>query len=359
MRICAKCQTENEEVNNYCQRCGHPLIVKERPVSGVDGTEGKKKNIQICPRCRVLHERGEFCVKCKTRLVPKDIPEEEVRPPASAIPEEEVKPRASAVPEEEVKPRASAVPEEKVPSQVQEAAPQQGEPDLSSIERKVRAVLASHSMAGGEQDPLETEPSPVLDLPEGADPLSEDVMSATHRPERRSRILSPLSLATAGILLLIGFVIYLSSRRPESGASVSGEAAAKAPVVSSSPVDVPAAQGEEQETEKIRTLLEDIRKANLRKDIDLFMSCYSVDFKDPDEKRRSTLESWKTFTYLDLSYTLNKQTVSGDRANVTVEWVMKTFQANEAQPLGNRIVIDASLKKEDGRWRIKESKTAS
>ena len=46
----------------------------------------------------------------------------------------------------------------------------------------------------------------------------------------------------------------------------------------------PASQGEEQEIERIKALLENIRTANLQKNIDLFMSCYALDFKDREEQ---------------------------------------------------------------------------
>ena len=74
-------------------------------------------------------------------------------------------------------------------------------------------------------------------------------------------------------------------------------------------------------------------------------------------KKRSTLENWKNFNYLDLSYNVKNQILSGDTADIEVEWRIKISQDKDGQPQENRMVIDASLKKEDGTWRIKETRT--
>ncbi len=111
---------------------------------------------------------------------------------------------------------------------------------------------------------------------------------------------------------------------------------------------------EAEEAEKIKALFETIRQANLKKDIDLFMSCYSLEFKDRKRKRLDTLESWKTFNYLDLTYDLKTQTISGDSAHVRVEWWMKISPKRSPKPKDNRAVLDTVLKREGGYWKIKE-----
>lgn len=120
------------------------------------------------------------------------------------------------------------------------------------------------------------------------------------------------------------------------------------------PLQDPPSFIEPKEAEKIQFLFETIKQANLKKNIDLFMSCYSLDFKDRKRKRLDTLENWKTFHYLDLTYHLKKQTVSGDAANVRVEWLMKISQKGAGKPEENRTVLDVVLKREGDHWKIKE-----
>jgi ketosteroid isomerase-like protein len=118
----------------------------------------------------------------------------------------------------------------------------------------------------------------------------------------------------------------------------------------SSPLD------ESGEIEGIRDLLEKVREANLQKNIDLFMSCYSTDFKDREGKKRATLESWGKFNYLDLSYDLKRHSISADTTNARIEWLMRISPKIGGQPQESKTVLDVTLKKEDGGWRIKETK---
>jgi uncharacterized membrane protein YvbJ len=113
------------------------------------------------------------------------------------------------------------------------------------------------------------------------------------------------------------------------------------------PLQDPLSLIEPKEAEKIQSLFETIKQANFKKNIDLFMSCYSIDFKDRKRKR------------LDLTYQLKEQTVSGDTANVRVEWLMKVTQKGSRKQEVNRTLLDVILKREEDRWKIKEIKPIS
>jgi ketosteroid isomerase-like protein len=110
------------------------------------------------------------------------------------------------------------------------------------------------------------------------------------------------------------------------------------------------------EVEKIKTLLENIRQANLQKDIDLFISCYASDFKDREGKKKATLDNWKKFDYLDLSYDLKNPLISGDTAKAKVEWLIKTASKAGGQSQEIKTTMEVTLIKEEGGWRIKEVK---
>ncbi len=68
MEICSKCKTENDEGVKFCACCGNRLEAKD--LTPEIETIQRKKNVQICPRCRVIYEKEEHCVKCKSKLVP-------------------------------------------------------------------------------------------------------------------------------------------------------------------------------------------------------------------------------------------------------------------------------------------------
>jgi hypothetical protein len=116
---------------------------------------------------------------------------------------------------------------------------------------------------------------------------------------------------------------------------------------------------EVREDEKIKSLFGTIRQANLEKKIELFMSCYAADFKDRNEKRFSTLETWDNFDYLDLSYDIKRLMVTGQAAQVRVEWRINISPKNGRPPQKTVSLLDVALQKEGGHWKIGEIKPVS
>jgi hypothetical protein len=116
---------------------------------------------------------------------------------------------------------------------------------------------------------------------------------------------------------------------------------------------------EDKDSEKIGSIFENIRQANLQKNIDLFMSCFSCDFNGTETKRLNTLKMWENYNYLDLSYDLKRQTITGDTANVRLEWLVRTSQRTSGQQKDGRTVLDVTLKREEGHWKIINIKPVS
>ncbi len=139
--------------------------------------------------------------------------------------------------------------------------------------------------------------------------------------------------------------------------SVSKEAAPTPPPVPEVPKTPPAETAEiGKEVGNIMALLEDVRQSNLKKDIYLFVSCYASDFQNMEERRRATLAYWEKFNYLDLSYSLKDLSLSAETAKARVEWLIKTSSKNGGQAQQNKSILEVSFKKEDGKWKIKETK---
>ena len=143
------------------------------------------------------------------------------------------------------------------------------------------------------------------------------------------------------------------SKAKEESSSISKEAAPPPlPEVPKTP------SPETQEIRNIETLLENIRQANLKKDIDLFISCYASNFKDREGKKKAALAFWTKFDYLDLSYDLKNSSILGDTAKVKVEWVIKISSTTARQQQKSKANLDVKLKKEEGGWKIEEVKQA-
>jgi len=151
---------------------------------------------------------------------------------------------------------------------------------------------------------------------------------------------------------------YLFWQKPSSSSTPVSKEIASPSAGTPSPQSHPPVS-ENKEVEKIRALFDNIRQANLKKNIGLFMSCYSRDFEDKEGKRLAVLETWENLNYLDLSYHLKKQSITGDAADVRVEWFIKTSPKAGGQPQNNRTVLNVTLCREEGNWKIKEIKSAS
>jgi hypothetical protein len=162
----------------------------------------------------------------------------------------------------------------------------------------------------------------------------------------------------SGIFILVVAIGYFLWQKPSSSSPpLSKEIAA-------TPAGTPSPQGQSpvsknEEAEKIRALFENIRQANLKKNISLFMSCYSHDFEDKEGKRLAVLETWENFNYLDLSYHLKRQKITEDTADVRVEWRTRTSPKVNGQFQDTRTVLNVMLTKEEGNWKIKAIKSGS
>ena len=153
-------------------------------------------------------------------------------------------------------------------------------------------------------------------------------------------------------LIAISFVIFnWQSARPKHHIQTASQP------LSSVPDQQTVAENEE--AKKIRSVFEDFRRANLQKNIDLFMSCFSGDFDGTEQKRKDTIKMWEMFTYYDLSYDLKKQKIVGNAANVRLEWVTKTSVRASGKSRNDRTLLDVTLKRERDAWKIKEIKPAS
>jgi ketosteroid isomerase-like protein len=184
----------------------------------------------------------------------------------------------------------------------------------------------------------------------------------------------PLAVLTIAILIAAGIYFFWSqysyfTAKPSGPAKPSGSGPipsgqATGSPTASTPTDrtPPVAEPQEKalspsdawEVEKIKELLGKIRRANLRKDIDLFMSCYSTDFKDRDAREKTTLKYWDNFNYLDLSYDIKSHSISGDAAKARVEWSIRVAPRIGGKAQESKTLLDVVLKKEDNDWKIKE-----
>jgi len=302
--------------------------------------EDTKKCVQrlICPRCKIIYERGDACIRCHSSLIEK----------SPSTEREDVEPSSSEVCTEEFS----------------------LSPGLEVCEEETRL---SHRPEAENETSQGQSPE---HLPLNGLPISRirTVGFPRKNPQKGFRLL----LELVGIIILIvasGYLIwsivsYFVVERPEANTPASTEISHRpsnvsnssipvtAPhmVVSSEPPDSKQTFTEGEEVEKIRNLLEGIRQANLEKNIGLFMSCYSPGYKDREVKKKETIESWENFNYLYLSYDLKKHSVSGSTAQARVEWFIRFSPRAGGPSQESKTILEVTFKKEKDGWKIKEIK---
>ena len=387
MLICSKCNIEYVEGKKFCKACGSPLVVKGEPQtlepsgqSGPKETEG----ILICPQCQVPYETGKYCRKCGSALVKRGPPQKKEEPVVAHPPEVKAEPLEVTPPER----TPDQEPEKLVCPSCKASYPS------GKFCKKCGATLLTRPKGIAVEPPMETQKEAFRETPQPQQPEQEpvplpeplktdvtkkeiEVRAPEKKPDvikvpsaKKKPILRPLYIGVACVIVVIavaGYLFwpkysYLIKKQPPSSTGLvqkvepPSDTHVLPPPSKTQPITP--RQSEAKEVEAIKNLLENIRQANLQKNIDLFMSCYALEFKDREGRKAATLENWRNFDYLELSYDLKRQAISSDTASASVEWFILTSPKGGGQAQESKAVLDVTFKKEDGGWKIKEIKSA-
>jgi hypothetical protein len=347
----------------------------------------------ICPNCKILYERSTNCIKCGSPLIEKTSSEKEE---LKTSPQPEIKKETLSV--QKAKGRKD---EPKVvhPSETKKKPPPTPTPKVKKEKTKTGSI----------SDTEKAVHEALTDEQSSSDISSRETKREVSRPSRpketQIRIpalsfqkVSILIVILIGVYLLWSIYSYFTAKKPGTGAPPSKETASllpsppatstkpraplkepkianneklekKPPVsekgssvspsVSSIPIVSKTPVSDEKEIENIKSLFENIRRANLQKNVDLFMSCYSNAFKNREGKKSETLKNWENFTFTKLSYNLKKHAITGETALVRVEWLIRFSPRRGGQSQESRTLLDVTLNREIGGWKIKEIKSVS
>ncbi len=400
-------QTNGEpELSSGSKSEEKPLEVQ--PIEEQIVLETPRKKL-ICPSCKIIYERGTSCVRCGAALGPQTSSKEKEKPKSPDIDFHLPPPEPDGL-EDPFLTRGStelpaASPPEPASAPVQPSPSSPKGQDSGFTER-------------GKNKEFRATPTPKLSLEEEilqaqtldqpvAKKSADDLLTGVPFLSRLKKDYRRLGLEAGSIMIMVlagGYLLwqvysYLAKPKPpqpnapiskqvalqtlpssspstppattavesgesknkEGSSSISRETAPAPPSLPEVPKtpEVPKApSAEAQEIGNIKTLLENVRLSNMKKDIYLFVSCYASDFENLEERRRATIAYWEKFNYLDLSYDLKDLSFSAETAKARVEWLIKTSSRNGGQSQQNKSVLDVSFKKEEGRWRIKEVKPA-
>jgi len=404
MAICNQCHIEYEKEKKFCKICGNQLSVEETHSGTEQSTPSPtevKRIVRICPSCLIHYDIGNYCRNCGTALIKEEVSQKKdysleknsIKNLSNELLRISKEKRKLEICMTQLEARRNEVSSNVLTSLL--ARYRSDSEALSSRYEQVKKELDSIQQSASEEikgleeelDPIQKRLGELELLYKSGAIRKPDFLSQKREMGReirsRVRILKeyrqaisipllhmeanilsiwkrinlfrpPRFILVASIILLIalgGVTLWKKYLQPSRPASTEIASSMEAPILSG-------ASAKTHEVEKIKSLLEDIKQANLRKDIHLFMSCYSLDFKDRNGKRLATLESWKAFDYLDLSYDLKRQTISADTADIRVEWVIDISEKMGGTPQKSKAVLDVLLTREEGYWKIKEIKSA-
>jgi len=351
MLVCMKCHVEYEDGTPFCSNCGGDLVTKEAPKPVQQDTKKgggvKPDGKLVCPKCHFLYEKLTTCIRCGTPLVTQSAfkaMQESLPPP---VPEGKKTEPKGASPSE-AKKEPSPVPSPGKPLEEPKGR-EPKQPHAADMMQELSSMKA-------------TEKSPEKELP-------EDKRKKTPKLEKQKKsffyslhgILSIiLLLMVAGYFLINHFstgervssqipISKKTIKSPENESSTTSKE--PSPAVPSSALPVVLLP---QEIQKLLDLLEDIRQANLKKNISLLMSCYASDYEGLEERRRTALQSWEKYNYLDLDYVLKVESVSVDVAKARVEWQIRSIPIAGGKLEEGKSALNVVFQKEKNKWKIKE-----
>ncbi|TAN43376.1 MAG: hypothetical protein EPN25_00940 [Nitrospirae bacterium] len=171
--------------------------------------------------------------------------------------------------------------------------------------------------------------------------LLDIIRGKVSRSYFRTRRLIRMSLLIAFSVvmsLIVSWVVitYSQKRQPEVAA----------------PQPVPAAPAAVVSEQEIRSLLDDMRTANMKKDLRLWESRYSQGYLELKGKRESIQEQWKKYDYTSLAYTIEDLRVRSDGAEAVIVWKLGLQPRKSGAPLTVTQKLRCQFVPEGGRLKI-------
>jgi hypothetical protein len=109
------------------------------------------------------------------------------------------------------------------------------------------------------------------------------------------------------------------------------------------------------EGEKVREILEQIRQAQLTKDINLFLKAYAPSFPNLNQKKGSVLKTWQQYDYLDLRFqveNIHQKDAHTIVARVTWDITLREVRSRKKRTVVKNFTVHFS--NSSGKWLLQE-----
>jgi hypothetical protein len=161
------------------------------------------------------------------------------------------------------------------------------------------------------------------------------------------------------LVLLVAYFLVLRETAPTGSVAASGSKSVPSSATIVSPQVPPAQQSTQShpipELQKVTDLLDQVREAQLKKDIGLFLEAYSPSFPNLDKKKESILKTWEKYDYLDMHFTIeNLQKLNANTIIAKVVWdiTLEDVHSGKKSTLVRDYVVHFSHV--SGKWLIQE-----
>jgi hypothetical protein len=105
--------------------------------------------------------------------------------------------------------------------------------------------------------------------------------------------------------------------------------------------------------DQLTELLNQLREAQLKKDISLYSQAFSPSFPDFDQRRQKTLAVWDAYDYSGLDFEMTEVNLLGaDQAQATVTWKLEIRQKATQTGKSETQSYNVRFSKDGGKWRI-------
>ncbi len=186
--------------------------------------------------------------------------------------------------------------------------------------------------------------------PLGQDELFYRTPSPRSRPRpvpRRSGVNKWL-VGLVGLVILVG-VYFLWPKAPDRKPVV--------PLPGLPPTATPGPERTDTLARDVERLAERIRAAHMKKDMNMFISCYAPSYPNLGELERQTYENWKNYDFKNVSYNIaNLRRTGPNQAVAEFIWNFQLINNQTKASEMHRAVINVLLEETGGTWKIRESK---
>ena len=106
---------------------------------------------------------------------------------------------------------------------------------------------------------------------------------------------------------------------------------------------------------EVAKVFTNIREANLKKNIFLFMDTLSGSYPELDKKRQEVVKTWKKFDFSDMTFTIDKlEGIDSDKAMAEVKWILTRQNLATKDWRTEEFQYRVWLANELGQWKIKK-----